>query len=257
MTLVRVVAEFRGDAEWRIRTDDLPDFRDALGLDLLSAFCRCYIHADRLESLGSMFTPVLETAGRESTRGRRDFMAFFAFVAGTLRELHLGLNELVGALRRRGVYDVDEWVGTAKMVRDGFPGLKKWQDWGGSASTIDLRDMLAFHVDPTMLRAGVKSFTDRVEKVALHEGDHRLVRDSWFRLAHISLLEGASFTFGDLGKLLDSVRPMLNPKDALDYAFLKALERCGLKPTVVIVSGTTPLPPIDEQLPAGTSIITT
>jgi hypothetical protein len=193
----------------------------------------------------------LEEAGRESTRGRRDFMAFYAFAIGTLREFRFALDELARELRAKNIFDADEWKGA-----ESAPGLKKWQDWGGSAASIDLRDRLAFHVDSPMLDAGLTALIARVNETALHEGDTVKSRDSWFRLAHTALMEGASISFGDLGAMLDSPRTLLAPKDALDPAFLKALERCGLKPVLVKVRSGTPLRSIAEPLPAGTTLPT-
>jgi hypothetical protein len=241
---VRVVAEFRDKHDWRIRTSELAALRRAMGAEVLAAFCRCYVHGDRLESLGSMFTPVLIEAGRDSVRGRRDFMAFFAFTVGTLREFSTALLQLKRALRRHGVLDPDGWKNRGRK-----PGLNAWQRFGKKKSSVHLRNTVAFHVDPKVIAAGLATLARRVDGIILHEGDSHLSRESWFRIAHVALLQGSSQKLGGLERLLGSIRPFLNPRDAIDVVFWDVLVRSGLKPLVVKIRSGTSLDPIDEPLP--------
>lgn len=243
--LVRVTFEYRDNAEWRLFVSDLAAVRRRLGPDVLEAFCRCYVHADRLVGLITMFLDAMDARGTESVRSRRCLMAFYPFAVGTLRELGYALDYLAGALRRRGILDVEAWKN----------GLRKWQIWSESATSTGVRDQISFHLDSRIVHAGVESISNRLAgaKVCLYEGDKPDLPDSWFRLAHVALLEGAHLQYGDLETLMTEPAKLMIVHDDLDKAFRSALVTVGLDPMKIRVRSADPLPPIAEPLPENPS----
>jgi hypothetical protein len=234
---VRVVFEHHPSEEWELRTSDLAAFRRKLGSGVLEAFCACYIHADRLNSLITMFHVSLEKFGRETVFSKRNYMAFYAFVVGALKELSLDLVKLRVALKEAGLLDEEAWKA----------GLQQWQVWGNREDMSDVRNKMAFHVNPDWIRGGVDSACASGIGGLIYAGDEHHLKDSWFRLAHEVWLEGAKLKHGDLETLLGAPREFLGVHDDLDKAFASTLNKAGLKPIVMKVQGR-PVPSVVEAI---------
>lgn len=225
--MVRVVFEHRPGEEWEVRTDDLAGFRRKLGDGVLETFCACYIHADRLNSLITMSYLTLEQHGREKILAKRNWIAFYAFVVGTLKELSLDLGRLRAALKAAGLLDEEAWKS----------GLQKWQAWGNREDMSDVRNKMAFHVNPDWIREGLDSACKRGLGAQIYAGDEGQLKDSWFSLAEDVWLEGAKLKHGDLEALLGAPHEFLGVHNDLDEAFMTTLKKVGLKPIVMKVRG--------------------
>ncbi len=95
----------------RLEIDDLASFRSTLGEEILSAFCRCFIQADRLTSL-MHFVRLLEThCPHESVAVTRDLYTMTWLAVGTLREYGKAIQKLRSTLAKARLFDKnsDEW----------------------------------------------------------------------------------------------------------------------------------------------------
>ena len=106
---IRVVIERLDGALFKLRVNDVSGLRDALGAEVLECFCACFIHADRLTSLIGFMVRSIDQLPNDSTALRRDFLTFYSFACGTLKELGLNLERLHDALRKRGFFDEESW----------------------------------------------------------------------------------------------------------------------------------------------------
>ena len=88
----------RGTDRWSIEVRDFPKFLDALGPDVVGAFARCFVHADRLVSLTSFAYHSLKQYPEDSPAFGRNLQTMVWFVVGTLRELALAIRDLRSAL---------------------------------------------------------------------------------------------------------------------------------------------------------------
>jgi len=223
---VRVVFEVRSGREWEFRTSDLSEFSEIVGKDLLRWFCCCLIHADRINSLAGM----LELSRREFPKGsvgeRRNFLTFCYFLAGSLKEYALQLGKLRGALVRRSLFDLEAWA------RD----LKRWEDWGRDPANSLVRNKLAFHIDPRIVEQGLDKLAHSGPET-LFAGDDRLLRNSWFKLAHEAQIEGLALNVEDAAQTIGAPAALMDVHSALQTEFLRVIEQLGLKPLICKVSG--------------------
>jgi hypothetical protein len=225
-SLVRVVLDYQDDGPHRLRTSGLASFTEVFGEDLLVQYCRCYVHADRLESLVSMLHCSLEKQGTESAAAFRLYLTFHAFAVGTLSEATTALDDLRDAPEARRVFDEDEWQN----------GLQKWLTWSDETPWArKLRNKIAFHLDDKWIRDGLKGLADGDQPFTILAGDSRKARDSYMPLGHSAMLAGADLARSGMLEAIDpdSEIELVSLKDKLGTSFLGALDRCGLKPIPV------------------------
>ena len=98
----RAVLSKEKSDKWKIELKDFPAFRQALGEDVTNAFARCFVHADRLQSLISFAYVSEKYHGRDSVAFGRNLHTMVSFTAGTLRELALAIKDLRSGLAKRG-----------------------------------------------------------------------------------------------------------------------------------------------------------
>jgi len=109
--------------KWKIELKQFAAFREQLGSDVVNAFCRCFVHADRLQSLISFTYASEQLHGRESVAFTRNLHTMVWFTVGTLRELATAIRDLRAALKKRGLLDVtaEPWVKLIDVE-------KRWED---------------------------------------------------------------------------------------------------------------------------------
>jgi|NGEPerStandDraft_6_1074524.scaffolds.fasta_scaffold05776_4 hypothetical protein len=226
MKSVRVVLDGHRDGDWEIRTSDLPDLVAVVGEDVLAAFCTCFIHADRIVSLVAFFHVSQKRFKKGSIAEHRNFLTFASFLVGTLKELAENLCHLTAVLKERDLLDAASWK----------KGLGRWQTWGTSGPASTVRKKLSFHVDPELVRDGLRSIASTPEKRVLIKGATGKLRDSAFILGQDASLRGLQLKLGSLNVLGDPAQ-YLALTDALEDEFIRVLEASGLKPILVRSSG--------------------
>src|SRR5690349_7658118 len=89
------------DGGWKLTVSDLASLRARLGANILEQFCACFVHADRITSLIVFQDLSNATFSGESVATNRNYLTFWFFLVGTLKELSLDLGRLRGTLVQR------------------------------------------------------------------------------------------------------------------------------------------------------------
>ncbi len=79
---------------WKVELVNFQKFDEVLTQDVLNAFCRCFVHSDRLTSTTSCIAASAQLHGKDSIVFSRDLLTMVWFTVGTLRELALALKDL-------------------------------------------------------------------------------------------------------------------------------------------------------------------
>ena len=110
----------QGD-QWEIELRNPQDFDNRVGRDVLNAFCRCFVHVDRLNSMVSCMHTSQCHHGRDSVAYARDLDTLAWFTVGTLRELARAIRKLRSALAQRSLLDPesDPWLTLRKLEKGG------------------------------------------------------------------------------------------------------------------------------------------
>jgi hypothetical protein len=226
MRAVRVVLEGHRDGDWELRTSDLPELLDAIGEPLMTAFCTCFLHADRIVSLVAFFYLSTRKFRKGSIAERRNFLTFAVFLVGTLKELAENLRQLKRELYSRGFLDPTGWKA----------GLGRWERWGTTGRVMTVRKKLSFHVDPTLMAQGLRSLATTSGRRSLIKGSTGKLRDSACLLAQDASLRGLELSLGDLNVIGDTSQ-YLDLTKSLELEFHKVLDLAGVKPVKVRTSG--------------------
>jgi len=203
---------------------DLAAFENQLGEGVLAAFCRCFVHADRLTSLAH-FISFLERCPPDSVAVTRDYYTMAWFSLGTLREYAKGLRELKSACTSTGLLNTawEEWQAL-------FAFEKRWD---GDGKLVKLRSQIAFHVDPDneLIPAGLRSMRGRTVTVFL--SDKPSVIDarfgSWYRLGMEALLDGYGVPRDDFVEVFKKVAADMSVNNSLYDLFRRILDNRGVK----------------------------
>lgn len=170
-----VLVEEGGSEHWKIELKNFKQFRDALGPDVMNAFCRCFVWADRLASLISFAYVSQNHHGPESVAFNRNLQTMVWFTIGTLRELATAIRDLRSALAKRGMLDPQSapWI----KLRD-IEG--RWED---DPFYRNMRNVAAFHVDPDVMEKGLSELATNamVEPRANPSTGCRRSLDCWKR----------------------------------------------------------------------------
>lgn len=204
---------------WRIESTDFGRLRSALGPDVTNAFCRCFVHADRLTSLIGFAFLSEKRFGRDSPPFQRDLQTMVWFTVGTLRELALAIRDLRSALVKRGKLEVNAapWV----VLRD---VERRWED---DAFYRSMRNIVAFHVDPEMTEKGLEALTQQ-KRVVLIRGEGRPQRHTFLSVGLEALFMGSPMGLADFQKFMASVGEDQAVGGAVEEAFVLALNAVGL-----------------------------
>jgi hypothetical protein len=227
----------RETKKYELRTASLAALCEVMGSQLLTSFFRCFIHADRVTSLGTMFHVSRQGVIDTAVRTGRETLTFHYFMVGTLKEYSFALGGLRAALHHRRLFDEGRWN----------KGLKIWEQFGERSEVSDVRNYAAFHVDNEILAAGVAEMAREGKAVVILHGDTNLNRDSEWPAAQDALARGLRIE-AEAGKgtpippdrileAMGDLKDFLFPSKALDPEFIRVLERLGLEPIKVTVSG--------------------
>ena len=187
---------------------------EALGREVLTAFCRCFVHADRLNSTMSCMDASAKHHGGNSIAYARDLNAMVWFSVGTLRELAHSIQSLRRALDERGLHDPESapWVVLSALEN-------RWQFYK------KMRDTVAFHVDAEVVSKGLdKVITE--PNVMVCEGEGQKNVKSRLTLGYLALHNGVEW---DLREALEIVRDdHLQAGPAIQKAFARAAKQAGV-----------------------------
>ena len=97
------LVESEGSEKWSIKLMNFAKFDEALGTEVITAFSRCFLHADRLVGLYILAGASRDARGKDSIAFTRDLHTMVWFAIGTLRELALALRDLRAALAKKKI----------------------------------------------------------------------------------------------------------------------------------------------------------
>lgn len=226
---LRTVWESRDGGQWKLLTSDLESLRKALGEDVLEDFCRCYVIADRMTSLLSMFHLSGEKIAVGSIAARRNNLTFFFFASETIKELQLCLEGLRASLNKAGLWDPASWV----------KNLGEIEKWGLDPANSLVRNEAAAHVDRENVRRGLDAIQTDTPRVILSEGDGGKIRESYSRLAHDAVIAGLGLSEEQIEKAVSGVKHLTADAD-LDEELWRVLESRNLLPIRSRVHGERP-----------------
>ena len=201
---------------WEFKLRNLRRFDEVFGRPVLSAFCRCFVHVDRLNSLISCMHTSEQFHGRDSVAYARDLNTLVWFTVGTLRELALAIQGLRTTLATRGRLDAESapWVALRDLERR----------WENNADYRRMRNQAAFHVDPEVIERGLNVLVEDEDDVTLAEGRGARHVDSRLTLGMLSLHNGLELDLEGYGQFLEAVMEghMAAGKDIQDAFVLAA-----------------------------------
>ena len=209
--------EEAADGPWEVKLRNLGRFEEALGHDVLTAFCQCFVHVDRLSSLISCMYTSEQFHGRDSVPCARDVNTMVWFTVGTLRELARAIQGLRAALAKRDRLAPDSapWITLRNLERQ----------WENNDDYRKMRNQVAFHVDPAVIERGLNVLVGDDYDVTLAQGcGHRHV-DSVLTLGCLSLRNGLELDSDGYREFLDVVVEGLgDARSAILDAFVLASE---------------------------------
>lgn len=208
-----------GDHRWKILLRDFRAFRERLGPDVVRAFCCCFVHADRLTSLISFGFLSQQHYGRDAIAFDRNLQSMVWFTVGTLRELASAIRDLRSALAKRGTLQADApcWVKLREVET-------RWED---DPFYREMRNIVAFHVDPDVVEKGLAALEDRQE-VTLCDGEGSKRDDSSLILGWDALFMGIEKDLPDFQRFAATVGQDHGIEGAVQEAFMLALESANI-----------------------------
>lgn len=207
--------------KWKIELTNFPEIEKALGREVLNAFCRCFVHSDRLTSTISCTYASKQHYGRDSTAHKRDHMSMVWFTIGTLRELAHAIRAAHDALHERGWLEPESkhWATLRELQRR----------WGKDVVFRQMRDRVAFHVDREVINKGLNELVKN-PVVELAEGQGEKNIDSTLSLGALALLIGLEMSLDDYGAFIKTVSAdHVAVAEAVQTAFVRAAEAAGVR----------------------------
>ena len=191
---------------------------EAIGRDILNAFCRCFVHVDRLTSAISGAYTSQQQHGIASVAHPRDLNMMVWFSVGTLSELSLAVYDLRKALSERNLVDFksEPWVTLNEFE-------KRWR----SEPYRKKRNLGAFHVDKDIIDKGLDELA-KDQSVALADvGQKRVSSHLW--LGYLALHNGMDLNRASYGELLDMLMAdHASIPDAIQHAFVLVTTAAGV-----------------------------
>lgn len=207
-------------ARWEIEITDRARLESALGAPLLAAFCRCFVHADRINSLTSFGALSNRAYSPDSVSHQRNLQTMFWFVAGTLLELRRALPDLEAALLSTG------------LMSPRLPGWRVFRElkaWSKGALLWKLRNKMAFHVDAGDVKAGVQSLLIRRDRWVYLTGDSPQILNTQVHLGTEALWHGLKISHRDMNNLIRGAQKhQMRVPSALQDLFSASLRRKGV-----------------------------
>jgi hypothetical protein len=200
---------------------DLEAFRASLGPEVLTGFIRCFVHADRLQSLTSFMFISRAYYGDDAVPFKRNLQTMIWFAVGTLRELAHAIRELRSAMHKRGILDKEA------------PAMQRLREverkWDRVAFFRDKRDKAAFHVDAAVIDDGIQAIMrDLGPHVVLSEGTGRHMDARWLSLGELALVNGIVSDLPEFERFVSTVGTDYGIGETVMEAFLNALKAAGI-----------------------------
>ena len=200
-------------------TLDLQQFDEKMGRDVLNAFCRCFVHSDRLTSAISCKYTSEQYHSADTAAYERDLNAMVWFEIGSFHELSHAIRALRSALAKRKLFDpeCDPWI----KLRD-FE-----QRWQNNPFLREMRNSGAFHVGKDVIDKGLDELIKQRDVTLAEVGQTRVESRLW--LGYLALHNGLGLTRESYGELLDMV--MADHEvipDAIRNAFILATTAVGI-----------------------------
>lgn len=206
--------------KWKIELRNFPELHKALGRDVLNAFCRCFVHLDRLTSITSCTYASEQYHGRDSTAHGRDHMSMVWFAIGTLRELARAIQAARSALAKR------QWL---EPESEHWVTLRKIEDrWENDEFFRKKRDVAAFHIDKGVIDKGLNELVKH-RVIDLEEGQGDKNVHSTLSLGTLALFNGLEMSLEKYGDFIVEVtNDEVVVREAIKTAFLHAAEAAGV-----------------------------
>lgn len=220
--LVELVKPAGGIGRWTIELRNYKELEQLIGRDVVNAFCRCFVHADRLTSTISCIHASLSLNGRDSVRFERDLNSMVWFTIGTLREFARALGALRAALKRSGRLDIT----TASWIR-----LRELEDrWERNEFYRKKRDIAAFHLDSDVIDVGLDALITDQTDVTLVVGDGREQVKTQLALGFLALHNGLGLDIDGYREFVEIVRDDQNAvAEAIQTVFMNVAEAAGIQ----------------------------
>ncbi len=203
---------------WRIELWDVTAVRHTLGEELVSAFCRCSVHADRLRSVLDL-TYLSRLNYREGTNGSsRNLEALAAYGCRTLCDLTLAIRTLLDAAATQGVLDhsTAPWAAIEAFVHR----------WDRDPSYLVLREA-ASRDERTTIERGLSTLEPTRTAVLCH-GRGALFQQCESVLGPRALAAGSGVTEGDVKGFLGALSEHGLLGTTIHEAFILALQAKGV-----------------------------
>lgn len=184
------------DRPWQLTVRNVRRFDEVFGRGVLNAFCRCFVHVDRLNSVISCMYTSEQHHGSKSLAYARDLHTLVWFTVGTLRELGRAIRYLKSALKKSKRLDPESapWIKLRNLEA-------RWEQ----ENYRRMRDQVAFHVDTKVIRRGLNQLLEDEHDVTLAEGDGPKQVDSRLTLGFLSLHNGLDLELDGYGEFLRMV----------------------------------------------------
>ena len=204
---------------WRLELRNLKRFDEVFDRSVLNAFCRCFVHVNRLSSLISCMYTSEQCHGQDSIAYQRDLNTLVWFTVGTLRELARAIQHLRSKLEtcKRLDPESDPWITLDDLGQ-------RWQ----SSEYRKWRNQVAFHVDEEVIERGLEALVESEDNVTLAKGDGPKQVDCRLTLGFLSLQNGLGIDLDGYGQFLEVVIEDLGTAGkAIQEAFVLAAKAIG------------------------------
>jgi hypothetical protein len=150
---------------WVLVATDLGALTKTLGEDVVRAFCRCFVSADRLTSLAHFIVFNDQHLPHESISYERNLQTAHWLITGVMWEMKDALDALDNARVVALMSDPSPWT-TLKQTAD---------RWASNPTHRSLRNKVAFHVDPGKIREGLRKLSSEKDIVLVTGDDDKLL----------------------------------------------------------------------------------
>ena len=184
------------DGVWKLELRNVKRFDELFGRKVLNAFCRCFVHVNRLNSLISCMYTSEQHHGPNSVAYTRDLNTLLWFTVGTLRELAYAIQHLRSALERCNRLDPESgpWITLCNLER-------RWEN----NEYRRMRNQVAFHVDEEVIERGLNELAEDGDDVTLAEGQGPKHVNSRLTLGFLALHNGLDLDPDGFREFLDVV----------------------------------------------------
>jgi hypothetical protein len=178
-------------AYWRIELQSLMQCRQAVGPEVLNAFCRCFVQLERLASLIQL--SFLSRLNRGPLSHSRNTQTIVSFSVATIHELTGAIRDLTTALIRSG------------LLKEGSEHHKQLcaaqRRWENDSRFPALWEIAAGHAETDLIERGLTAMNNH-EPAVLSRGQGANLRDPSIVLGLDAIFRGCASTVVDFDRFL-------------------------------------------------------